>query len=141
MSCIGEETSGIGEHAYEIREHSHICQRGHLFYHSGFVVIEPPRRAMLQFAHGGSILEAADHGVDDRVVIRIQGVQDRLGQFIRDGECIEEAHKLVGRRVATDAVEAGVGASLVKHAAVVVAAAAVMQLHHPAQPMVFPSQE
>ena len=96
---------------------------------------------MLQFAHDGTVLETADHGVDDGVVVWIQGVKDRFGQFVRDRERVEEAYKLIGRRIGIDSVVAGVRAEPVKHDAVVVAAAAVMELHHPPETMVFPAQE
>ena len=92
-------------------------------------------------AGGRSLLEAAHHGIDHGVVDGVQAVQDGLGQAAGLLNGVEEIGKLVGRRVVGDAVITGIGAELGKHGAVVVALAAKVQLHGPAQTDILASDE
>lgn len=71
VSGVGEEASRIGQHADEVGEKPQVCKRGHLLGHSGFIVVEPPGGAVLDFSDSRGILEAADNRTDSSIVNRI----------------------------------------------------------------------
>ena len=71
MSCVGQETSGICQHADEVGKQSQVRQTGQLVDHTLPVVIEPPGTALLDLANAAAVLEAADDGSDGCVVSRI----------------------------------------------------------------------
>ena len=71
MPCIGKETSGIGEHAYEAGKVAQIGQRCQLVGHSLFVVVEPPCASLLYLGNCRGILETAQDGADGGIVIRV----------------------------------------------------------------------
>ena len=71
MSGVGQEASGVGEHAYKAGQIAKVCQGDHLLLHAGLVVVEPPGAALLDLGGCRGILEAADDGADGLIVLGI----------------------------------------------------------------------
>ena len=133
MARIGQERAGVGKHAHKVAQDALVSQSRELLAHADLVVVEPPGGAVLDLTGGRSLLEAAHDGIDHGVIDGVQAVQNGLGQAAGLLNGVEEIGKLVGRRVVGDAIVAGIGTELGKHGAVVVALAAKVQLHGPAQ--------
>ena len=104
MPGIGQETSGIREHSHKITEHAKIGKGCHLFGHACLMVVEPPCRAMLDLPGRAGILEASDDRTDDRIVVRVQRIEDGLWQLIRGNQVVEEVCKLACRGIIIDTV-------------------------------------
>ena len=109
MPGVGEEASGVCQHADKAGEVSEVCEGDHLILHAGLVIVEPPCAALLDLRARRGILETAEDRADRLVVVRVQAVDDRLWQLVRADECVQEIGKLGRRSVIVDAVVAGVG--------------------------------
>lgn len=90
MPGIGQEASGIREHSYKIAEYAKIGKGCQLFGHARLMVVEPPRRAMLDLSGRSGILEASDDRTNDSVVVGVQRIEDGLWQLVRGNQIIEE---------------------------------------------------
>ena len=141
MPGIGQEGAAVGQHAHEARQVAQVGQGGQLIGHALEVIVEPPGGAVLDLADSLGGLEAATQGVDRLVVGGIQGVQHRAGQVALGLAGPQERRHLIHGRIVVDGVEAGVRAQLLIHGQVVVAAAAVVQLHGPVQLLVLGGEE
>ena len=86
---------------------------------------------MLNLGYRLIALEAAADGVDRLVVVGVEAVEHGLGQVARGFQRAQERRGLGGGSVVVDAVKAGIRPHAVVHGVVVVAAAAVVQLHGP----------
>ena len=133
MARVAEERARVREHADEVAEHALVGERRHLGAHAHLVVVEPPGGAVLQLAGHGGALEARHDRVDHPGVVGVEAVEDGLGQAARLVDVVQEVGEVRGALAVADAVVAGVGAELGEHGGVVVALAAEVQLHGPAQ--------
>ena len=86
MPGIGQEASGVCQHADEAGQVAHIGQGCHLLLNASLVIVEPPGAALLDLCHSAGILEAARDGADGLVVIGVQAVEDCPGELIRLAE-------------------------------------------------------
>lgn len=60
MTWVGKEASGVRQHTNKVAKQTQIGQRRHLFFHSGFIIIKPPCRTVLDLADRIGILEASN---------------------------------------------------------------------------------
>ena len=133
MARIGQEGTGVGEHADKVAQNALVGKGRELLAHADLVVVEPPSGTVLDLAGSRGLLEAAHDGIDHGVIDGVQAVQDGLGQAAGLLDGVEEIGELVRRRVVGDAVVTGIGTELGEHGTVVVALAAKVQLHGPTQ--------
>jgi len=68
---IGHKASGVGQHADELTQQSHVGKGIELSFHTVLLVIEPPARTELNLARCAPVLEIADHCGDQFVVTGI----------------------------------------------------------------------
>ena len=141
MARIGNEASAISEHSHEAGEHTEVGERGHLSYHAVALIVEPPARAELDLAGGGSLLEVAEHCAEDVVVLRVEGVEYGLRERVVVLEVVHEGRELLRDAQIVDRVEADVSAELLVHFSVIVSERADMELHRPAELGVFLSAD
>ena len=86
---VGEEAAGIGEHSDEPAQQAHIGQGIHLFGHAVHLVEEPPAGTELHLAGTGAVLEIAEHGGEDFIILGIDTVEDGFAEFILAVETVE----------------------------------------------------
>ena len=78
MSRIRKEASGICQHSYKVSKQTKICQRCHLFHHTGLVIVEPPCRSLLNLTDCIGILETSQNSSQCLIIIWIQAVENGL---------------------------------------------------------------
>lgn len=131
MPGIAQEAAAVGKHAHESGQIPQVRQADQLLGHALQVVVEPPGGAVLNLGHRLLALEAAANAVDGLIVVGIEAVEHGLGQVAHSLQRAEERGGLGGGSVVVDAVKAGIRPQAIVHGAVVVPAAAVVQLHGP----------
>ena len=129
---VRQEAARIGHHADEPRQQAHVGERVHLLRHAVELIEEPPGRSVLHLPGHGAVLEVADHGREQRVVARVEVVEDGLRELIRVVEPVEEARERPGDLEVADRIEARVRPERPAHPRVVVAEGAEMELLNPA---------
>ena len=137
MSGVGKKTPGIGQHTDKVREQSEVCKGGHLCDDSRLVIVEPPGTSVLDLAHGFRSLETADDACNRLIIIWIQRIQNRLWKAVRSFESIQKISGLGTWCIVIDTVITGVWTKFCIHCFVIVALAAIMDLHYPVSSVVF----
>ena len=72
MPCVGQEGTGVGQHAIEVSKGGKVSIVYKLIGHALLVIIEPPCSALGYSVLDRCLAEAAGDGVDRRVIARIQ---------------------------------------------------------------------
>ena len=140
MARIRNEGAGVRQHADETAQQTQRSQRVQLVFHAVFLVAEPPAGTELNLARNAVALEVAQHGADDVIVLRIQAVENGLGQVARALFFGQQLGEILRDAGIVDGVEAHVRAVLLKHARIIVAHCADVILLRPAARLVHARQ-
>ena len=62
VTGIGQEGTGVGQHADEVAQQAQVGQGSHLLDHAGLGVVEPPAGTMLNLTGNLRTLECAQEG-------------------------------------------------------------------------------
>src|SRR5580658_285204 len=131
VARIRHEGARVGDHAYESRQQSAVRQRVELPLDAFLLIEKPPAAAKLQFAGNTAILEIANHGRKNVVVVGVGVVNDhprQLPSLVKTVEICGQGFRL---RPVTDRIEARVPAHHLKHASVRISIRAEVQLFGP----------
>ena len=142
MSGIGQERAGIGKHADESGQIALCCEGTQVISDALLIIIEPPGGTMLD-PHGVfTVLEASDQCVDDRIVMRVETVDDHsrkdLVIFQMTHELCQRSDKIAG---AADRIKTCVCTKCTELAGIVITTAAEVDLHRPASGIILCCQE
>ena len=112
---VAEEAARVSQHTDESRKIAVCGESRKLIDHALLMVIEPPGTSVLDLADTPACLKGAHHGHKSGIVVGIERIQDRSGQFPGIVQCAEKGREFPdGRRIA-NRVDAGVRTEDTKH--------------------------
>ena len=133
VTGVTEQAAGVCKHTDKIAKDTQVGKTNELVFHTDFVVIKPPSRAVLDFAGNFIALICANQGVQPSIVGRIQTVKNGFGEVALFFQGIHNTVESITALGDGNAVIAGVSAQGSKLPGVGISFATEVELHHPAK--------
>ena len=90
VSWKGQQASAVGQHAYKMAQQTHVGQSVQLFFHTVFLIEEPPGGTPLHLTRYAPVIEISTHGSKNFIFRWIKVVNYSFTQSLILIESVEQ---------------------------------------------------